>query len=85
MQIIYSPTFLRQYKKLEQDVRRASEKKECIFRENPHDTRLKTHKLHGRLENLWAFSITVKIRVVFEFAEEGTVIFHAIGPHDIYA
>ena len=83
MQVIYSPTFLRQYKKLEGDVQKRAEEKERIFRQNPFDTRLKTHKLHGRISNLWAFSITSKIRIVFEFGEAGSITFHAIGKHDI--
>ena len=85
MQIIYSPTFLRQYKKLKADVQSYAEKKELIFRQNPFDLRLKTHKLHGRLSDLWAFSVTNKIRIKFEFREEQSIIFHAVGDHDIYS
>ena len=65
MQIIYSPIFLRQYRKLELDIQKSAEMKEGIFRKNPFDTRLKTHKLHGRLSDLWAFSVTNKYRIVF--------------------
>ena len=83
MQIIYSPIFLRQYRKLELDIQKSAEMKEGIFRKNPFDTRLKTHKLHGRLSDLWAFSITRKIRITFEFGEHETVTFHEIGDHDI--
>lgn len=84
MQIIYSPTFQRQYKKLERDIKQRAETKEYIFRENPFDARLETHKLHGRLSDLWSFSITRKIRITFEFGENQTVTFHEVGDHDIY-
>lgn len=84
MQIIYSPIFLRQYRKLERDVQKSAEMKECIFRKNPFDNRLKTHKLHGRFSDLWAFSVTNKIRITFEFGEEQSFTFHTIGDHDIY-
>ena len=84
MNIIYSPTFLRQYKKLENEVVRRIEIKEGVFRKNPFDQSLKTHKLHGRLSDLWAFKITSQVRIVFEFGKSGDVIFHAIGAHDIY-
>ena len=70
MQIIYSPIFLRQYRKLESDIQRQAESKEKVFRRNPFDERLRTHKLHGKLSDLWAFSVNSKVRIVFEFAEE---------------
>jgi len=63
--IIYSPTFLKQYRKLTKEIQRVAEEKEGIFRAEPFDSRLKAHKLHGRLLGLWAFSITGKIRIIF--------------------
>ncbi len=84
MHIIYSPIFLRQYRKLERDIQLHAEEKEHIFRNNPFDTRLKTHKLHGRLSDLWAFSVTNKIRITFEFEKNQSFTFHTIGDHDIY-
>jgi hypothetical protein len=40
-----SPFFERHYKKLPKEIKIKSEEKERIFRENPFDPRLKTHKL----------------------------------------
>ena len=85
MQIIYSPTFRRLYRRLERDIQQRAEMRESIFRQNPFDARLDTHKLHGILSDLWAFSITRKIRITFEFGEHETVTFHEIGDHDIYS
>jgi len=62
-----------------------AEEKENIFRENPFDSRLKTHKLHGDLAGRWAFSISFSHRIIFTFADKKTVRFHDIGGHDIYA
>lgn len=84
MRIIYSPTFQKQYRKLTKEIKTAAEEKENIFRANPFDSRLKTHKLHGRLSDLWAFSVTAKVRIIFEFGKKQSVIFHAVGAHDIY-
>jgi len=84
MRIIYSPTFLKQYRKLTKEIQRVAEEKEGIFRADPFDSRLKTHKLHGRLSGFWAFSITGKIRIIFEFGGNQSVVFHTVGPHDIY-
>ncbi len=48
MKIIYSPIFLKKYKKLSNQIKKLSEEKEQLFRKNPFDLQLKTHKLHGK-------------------------------------
>jgi len=47
MEIIYSPKFAREYKNLPLEIKKIAEVKEAIFRSNPFDAHLKTHKLHG--------------------------------------
>lgn len=84
MQIRYSPKFGRQYKKLSKEVRSRAQKKEIIFRIDPFDSRLKTHKLHGVQGNLFSFWIDYSHRVIFEFIEPDTAVFYEIGTHDIY-
>lgn len=84
MIIIYSPTFRKGYKKLPKSIKLIAEKKENIFREDPHDESLETHKLHGKLKDFWSFSITKEYRIIFEFIDETTVYFHTVGKHDIY-
>ena len=83
MRIRYSPKFSRQYKKLPQEVRENAERRERIFRKNPFDPRLKTHKLHGSDEGFMAFSVNYSFRIIFSF-EEDEVVFYEIGDHDIY-
>lgn len=84
MKIIYSPQFEREYRNLSNVIKGKTEKREKIFRANPFDKRLKTHKLEGRLAELWSFSIDYRYRIIFEFANEKTIIFHIIGDHSIY-
>ncbi len=84
MQIIYSPQFQREYKLLPDIVKTKAEKMEKIFRNNPFDNRLKTHKLSGRLMGFWSFSIDYRYRIVFEFLDGKTTIFHIVGDHSIY-
>ena len=58
---------------------------ECLalFSLNPHDARLKTHKLSGKLNGLWAFSVSYDCRVIFVFIENyKSVLFIDIGTHD---
>jgi len=85
MEIIYSQKFAREYKKLPSHIKDIAEKQETIFRENPFDSKLKTHKLKGKLSAFFAFSIGYKYRIIFEFAKEQIIIyFHSVGDHDIY-
>ncbi len=84
MKIIYSPQFEKEYKCLPEIIKKKAEKKEKIFRNNPFDSRLKTHKLSGRFSEFWSFSIDFRYRIIFEFKDEKTIIFHIIGDHSIY-
>ena len=85
MNIIYSPRFAREYKKLPDSIKDAAEENEIIFRKNPFDPKLKTHKLKGKLSGFLSFSIGYRYRIIFEFSQDGkTVYFHLVGDHDIY-
>lgn len=85
MKIIYSPKFRREYKKLPLSIKLLAEQREPLFRKNPFDFRLKTHKLGGRLKDFWAFSIDYQYRIIFEFGKNDAVHFHSVGNHDIYS
>lgn len=84
MQIVYSPQFQKEYRRLPDIVKDKTEEKEKIFRINPFDKRLKTHKLGGRLTGFWAFSIDYRYRIIFEFIDKKKVIFHVVGDHSVY-
>ncbi|HCC06039.1 TPA: type II toxin-antitoxin system mRNA interferase toxin, RelE/StbE family [Candidatus Nomurabacteria bacterium] len=84
MEIFYSPSFARSYKKLPDIIKDKAEKREKIFRKDWKDARLKTHKLNGKFSEFLAFSIDNSYRIIFDFDENKNVIFHGIGDHDIY-
>lgn len=84
MEIIYSQRFFKDYKKLDVSVRKSAKSVEQIFRTNPFDPRLKTHKLNGKLKNHWAFSVDYQYRIIFRFLEPEKVYFNTIGKHDVY-
>ena len=83
-QIFYYVTFKRAFKKLQSSQRVDFEKKLILFANNPFDPRLRTHKLQGKLEKYYSFSINYSERVVFEFINKETVGLVDIGPHRIY-
>ena len=84
MKIYYSSKFAKEYKRLPLKVKIAAEKNEKIFRINPHDARIKTHKLTGKLKGYYSFSIDYQYRIIFEFTEKKIVWFHSVGTHEIY-
>jgi addiction module RelE/StbE family toxin len=55
-----------------------------LFINDPFDSKLKTHKLSGKLKGLWSFSIEYDLRVVFFFTNDKTkkAVFVDIGTHD---
>ena len=83
MQIFYHPRFQKNYQKIPLGIKIKAERKEIIFRNNPLDPRLKTHKLHSKLKNKLSFSIDDKYRIIFEF-DNSDVIFLDIGNHKLY-
>ncbi len=65
--LILTTRFVRHFKKLPADLKKIALEKEAVFRSNPFDLILKTHKLRGKFSYFWAFSITHSRRVMFEF------------------
>jgi len=86
IEIAFSSSFKRAYKKrvkgqvdLEEKLRQRIE----FFIKNPFDGRLRTHRLSGKLDNLWSFSVDYDTRVIFHFIDENKVMFVDIGKHDV--
>ena len=84
MQIFYSLTFKKRYKKLPKEIKLQAQRKEGLFRKSPFNSSLGTHKLHGRMQSLHAFWINKDYRIILEFIDEDIIRFHTVGKHDIY-
>jgi len=84
MKIDYSPEFRRRFKKLSRGLKIKALEKEKLFRKNYRDSKLKTHKLSGKLAGKLAFWIDFRNRVIFSFIDPKMVRFHSVGSHDIY-
>lgn len=84
MKIIYSSKFAKEYKSLPLKIKKTAEKKEKIFRKDPFESSLKTHKLTGKLKEYYSFSVDFQYRIIFEFAKKDIVWFHSVGTHEIY-
>jgi addiction module RelE/StbE family toxin len=53
-----------------------------VFCHEPFNTKLKTHKLTGKLKDLWAFSVSYDCRVIFMFIDTETALLVDIGSHE---
>ena len=84
MEVLYSKKFLKMFGRLPIFLQERAAQKENIFKKYPFSKMLRTHKLHGKFEGCYAFSVDYKNRIIFEFIEKNTVSFIAIGDHSIY-
>ncbi|MGI8884837.1 MAG: type II toxin-antitoxin system RelE/ParE family toxin [Pyrinomonadaceae bacterium] len=84
MEIAFSSSFKRAFKK------KIAGKKERennfwrkieLFKDDPFDPQLKTHKLSGKLKDLWSFTLEYDLRVIFAFADGKKVALVDIGNH----
>jgi len=87
MQIEPSKSFSKAFKKRtarDKPLVELFEEKLTKFIENPYSPELETHKLTGRLDGYWAFSVAFDCRVVFTFTDSSRqkIILHDIGKHD---
>jgi mRNA-degrading endonuclease YafQ of YafQ-DinJ toxin-antitoxin module len=53
-----------------------------IFSRDPFDPRIKTHKLSGKLDDLWSFSVAFDCRVIFKFISDHEALLIDIGSHE---
>ena len=84
MKTVASPRFKKNYRKLPKKIKELAKDRVEIFKKNPFNSRLKTHKLSGRDKECWAFWITYSYRIKFIFLSKEKVLFLDIGPHKIY-
>ena len=85
IKVSWDPGFKRAYRK---KVKNDAELKDRfgdvmeLFAEDPFYSRLRTHKLTGKLEGLWAFSVSFDCRVIFNFVSKAEVLLIDIGGHN---
>jgi addiction module RelE/StbE family toxin len=83
-EIQYSKKFIKEIKKLSQEILDVAIKKEEIFRINPLHPSLRLHELHGKFKGIWSISLTNNYRIIFERMSNGDILFISVGKHDVY-
>ena len=85
MRILIHSKFKKEYKRLPKQIKELTDKKIVFFFKDPFDSRLKVHRLHGKMDYLWSFSVDRKYRLIYEILDEKTFRFYTIGTHnDVY-
>ena len=84
MVVRYKPSFVREFKKLPQELQEEAFAKIALFRDENNHQQLKAHKLTGKLAGCYSFSVSYSHRIVFEYEGKTDVVFLMIGTHDIY-
>lgn len=85
IKIIWDEGFKKTYRKKikrNQDLKDKFWKAVKQFTQEPFTPSLKTHKLTGQLEGLWAFKIDYDCRIVFKFIDSKKIMLIDIGSHD---
>ena len=82
--ISYKPSFVRQVRGLEKDLRDEVLEKIELFKSEKNHRALKVHKLHGPLAGRWSFSVNYKTRIIFNYETKDEAVLLAIGDHDVY-
>lgn len=83
-EIRYGETFLKHAARLPKKIREKTKERGLVFQENAFNSILRTHKLHGKDKEAWAFWIDYVYRIKFIFLAENEVLFLDIGTHNIY-
>ena len=84
MIIRYKPSFVREFKKLPIELQEEALERIDLFKDVENHKKLKVHKLKGRLEDFYSFSVTYSHRIVFSYESKDEVVFLAVGDHDVY-
>lgn len=81
MQIYYTHTFKKQYRKLPKNVQAQFDERLLLWVEDASDPRLRVHPLHGKYAGYWSMNVSGDIRALYRRDGEHVVIFALIGTH----
>lgn len=85
MKIELSISFKKSFKKLavkRPDIAILALEKILLFSQDPYNSTLRLHKLKGKLQHFWSFSIESDIRIIIDFKEPFVAVLILIGNHD---
>lgn len=81
MKLLFTKTFVRDYRKLPQDIQELTDKQLGLLLSNPKHPSLNVKKMKDPRE-IWEARITMSYRLTFQVAEN-TYILRKVGTHDV--
>lgn len=81
MQIGYSRTFAKKFKRLSRTLQQRVITRQKLFRENRRHPFLKDHALSGEFEGCRSFSVTGDVRVIYQMLGTSKAVFLSVGTH----
>ncbi len=82
--IFYAKKFVKELKKLPENIVNIAIAKERLFKLDPLHPSLRLHELHGKFKGIWSISLTLGYRIIFKRQKNGDILFISSGKHDIY-
>lgn len=83
-EIQYKPSFIRQYKKLDEGLKNDVKRTLELLKVDPKNPLLKSHKLKGKLIGCWSCSVNFSYRLIFEYEKTLVITCLAVGDHNVY-
>ena len=81
MKLLFTKNFVREYRKLPQQIQKATDKQLELFLSNPQHPSLSIKKMQDP-RNIWEGRVIESYRFTFQI-EEDTYILRKVGTHDI--
>ena len=85
MEVLFKPTFVLQFNRLEFALQEEVLEKIEFFQNTENHEKLKVHRLKGRLSGRYSFSVNFKTRIVFSYVSKKEVVLLAVGDNDVYS
>lgn len=80
----YTREFIRAYDKLPNALKEMVKERIQSFKDKKNHQQLKVHKLHGKYQGFFGFSVDRKYRIMFEWISKNEARLHTVGDHSIY-
>lgn len=80
MNLLFTKTFVRDYRKLPKEIQEAVDKQLELLLSNPRHPSLNVKKMNDP-RNIWEGRVTVSYRFTFQF-ENDTFVLRKVGTHD---
>jgi len=84
MEILYKPSFIWQFNKLDEALQEEVLEKVELFKDKSNHKNLHVHKLGGKLKDFYSFSVNYSFRIVFSYDTKERASFLAVGNHVVY-